>query len=242
MVALMVLETVVIALLAVLVAGLLRSHAEILRKLHDLGIGDEEPVSRLRPKKSATRARPASTPAYDLVGATPSGGAAAIGVVGASHPTLLAFLSTGCLTCDDFWRAFAAEEGLSLPGRDTRLVIVTKGLEEESESRLRRLAPQHLPTVLSSQAWADYRVPVSPYFILVDGPSGRVVGEGAAATWPQVSSLLEQAMADADLAAERSPALDTADREARADRELFRAGIHPGHASLYPVGPPEQDR
>ncbi|MGH9053093.1 MAG: hypothetical protein ACRDWX_08800, partial [Acidimicrobiia bacterium] len=88
----------------------------------------------------------------------------------------------------------------------------------------------------------DYQVPVSPYFILVDGPSGRVVGEGAAATWPQVASLLGQAMADAGLAVERSAGLDTADREARADRELLRAGIHPGHASLYPAGPPEEGR
>ena len=242
MVALMVLEAVVIALLAVLVAGLLRSHAEILRKLHDLGMGEEESVSRLRVERSVAHSRTGSTPAHDLVGTTPSGAAAAIGVVGASYPTLLAFLSTGCLTCADFCQAFAAEEDLSLPGRDTRLVVVTKGLEEESESRLRRLAPRDVPTVLSSQAWADYRVPVSPYFILVDGPSGRVVGEGAAATWPQVASLLEQAMADAGRAAEGSAALDTADREARVDRELLRAGIHPSHTSLYPVGPPEEGR
>src|SRR3954447_16785066 len=35
------LEAVVIALLAVLVAGLLRSHAEILRKLHALGVSPD---------------------------------------------------------------------------------------------------------------------------------------------------------------------------------------------------------
>ena len=39
MVVLVVIEGVVLALLVLLVAGLLRSHAEILRTLHDAGIG-----------------------------------------------------------------------------------------------------------------------------------------------------------------------------------------------------------
>ena len=38
MVALVVLLTIVVALLGVLVAGLLRSHAEVLRTLHDMGV------------------------------------------------------------------------------------------------------------------------------------------------------------------------------------------------------------
>ena len=44
MVALAVVLSVVVVLLAVLVAGLLRSHADILRALHDLGVGVGEPA------------------------------------------------------------------------------------------------------------------------------------------------------------------------------------------------------
>ena len=39
-------ETVVLILLTLLVAGLLRSHAQILRALHDLGIDLDEPALR----------------------------------------------------------------------------------------------------------------------------------------------------------------------------------------------------
>jgi hypothetical protein len=170
---------------------------------------------------------------------TPDGNGKAIGVVGADHSTLVAFLSSGCGTCGDFWRAFASGEAASLPGRDTRLVIVTKGPEEESVSAVRGLAPPAHATVMSSQAFVDYAVPVSPYFILVDGPSSRVVGEGAAASWSQVANLLEQAAADAGLAtdgaARRAPRPRAGDvREARADVDLLSAGITPGHPSLYP--------
>ncbi|MGH9167441.1 MAG: hypothetical protein ACRD02_06400 [Acidimicrobiia bacterium] len=62
MVALMMLEAVVIGLLAVLVVGLLRSHAEILRKLHDLGLGEEEPA-RWREGRSVAHSRTGSTAA-----------------------------------------------------------------------------------------------------------------------------------------------------------------------------------
>jgi hypothetical protein len=78
---------------------------------------------------------------------------------------------------------------------------------------------------MSTEAWLQYGVPATPYFVYVDGPSGHIVGEGSAATWEQVTSLWSQALAD-----ER-------DAEARADRELTRAGIHPGHPSLYPTQP-----
>ena len=44
MVALAIVLSVVVLLLAVLVAGLLRSHADILKALHDLGVGVGEPA------------------------------------------------------------------------------------------------------------------------------------------------------------------------------------------------------
>ncbi len=57
---------------------------------------------------------------------------------------------------------------------------------------MRSLAPPAIPTVMSSEAWDDFGVPVAPYFILVDGPTGSVVGEGAATSWPHVRELLQR--------------------------------------------------
>jgi len=69
---------------------------------------------------------------------------------------------------------------------------------------------------------------VTPYFVLVEGATGAVIGEGSASSWGQVRSLIGQAVADSDA---RSGA---GDDEMLADRELRKAGIGPGHESLYP--------
>jgi hypothetical protein len=89
---------------------------------------------------------------------------------------------------------------------------------------------------MSTQAWDAYGVPLSPYFIYVDGATGEVAGEGSAGAWPQVESLLTDALADAELARGEGPRArrdDTATRLARMDDALSAAGIGPGHASLY---------
>lgn len=241
MTTLVIIESIAIGLLAVLVAGLLRSHAEILRRLHDLGAGlDDGSSSRLARPVAPGVAEPriaADGPAVDVTGELPSEGAATIAVTGVEHFTLLAFLSSGCATCAGFWEDFQ-NRNLDLPGSNTRLVIVTKGRDAESPAAVMHLAPPHHATIMSSEAWDDYRVPVSPYFILVDGMSGEVVGEGAATTWRQVDSLLRQAMADAGVV-DRRGRLNGREREARADAALAAAGIEPGDPSLYPGGAPE---
>ena len=270
MTVLVVLLALVVALLAVLVVGLLRSHAEILRRLHELGAGIYDGDEGTTVEPSATggvrtpvelRTRPGvpeprstegmvATDAHDVAGVTPTGAAALAGVVGTGHTTLLAFLSSGCGTCADFWRAFGDGAGTRLPGRDTRLVIVTKGREAESVSAVATLAPAGVTTIMSTEAYDDYAVPANPYFILVDGPSGRILGEGAAASWQQVATLLGQAAADAGMDIDGSPLRRAApdgrmtgpERAARADADLLEAGIGPGHPSLYPdelVGGPD---
>jgi len=216
MLALVVIEGVVVLLLGVLVAGLLRSHAEILRRLHDLGVGLDEPAGSGGPTSLPTPA--VAQDAHDVLGVTVDDEAAAIGVVGAGHDTLLAFLSSGCATCERLFR----EEPV-LPSR-TRLVVVAKSPEEESPFALRELARPGTTLVMSTSAWTDYAVPHSPYFVLVDGSRGRVRGEGAATSWRQVAGLITQALADAT---------DGARRESRADAELLAAGITPGHETLY---------
>jgi hypothetical protein len=91
-----------------------------------------------------------------------------------------------------------------LPG--ARLVVVTKDAAFESPSRLRDLAPRHVPVVMSSAAWEHYRVEASPYFIYVDGPSGQVASEGSAVSWEQVRSLLRDAVADQEMFRARAAA------------------------------------
>lgn len=247
MTALVVIEGMALLLLGVLVAGLLRSHADILRRLHELGAGDGEtapgsfgPVDLefpVAPGRALPKAVPGtSAAAVDVEGATPRGEAVRLAVAGAGHDTLIAFLSSGCLTCQSFWKAFTDTARLGLPA-GMRLVVVTRSAAEESVSRLRELAPPGLPVVLSSQAWDAYEVPVAPYFVQVSGPEARVVGEGAASAWEQVAELVRTSTGDR--AAQRSGPSDLdapsagARREERADSELLAAGINPGHPSLY---------
>jgi hypothetical protein len=205
MTVLVALLTVVVALLAVLVAGLLRSHAEILRSLHDLGI-DRDPDASDRPSRPAglTVPRPAARmeprPALDIVGITPSGDAASIAVVGAERSTLLAFLTSTCTMCGEFWSSFSDAARYPVPG-DARVVVVTKGEEAESPTRLRTLAPADVPVVMSSTAWGGYDAGFAPHFAYVDGPSGQIVGEGMAATWDDLVGMLEQALVDAGIVA-----------------------------------------
>lgn len=244
MTVLVVLLGTVVVLLAVLVAGLLRSHADILRALHELGVNLDpaiEPSSGgsidLRTKPGVAAPREVTGGPHDVTGVTPAGGPTKLAIAGSSELTLLAFLSSGCRTCAGFWEAFGDPTRRRVDGLDAELVIITKGPENESESSILNLAPGGVRTLMTNEAWLDYNVPVSPYFILVDGT--RVIGEGAAATWEQVVNLLKQAMADAGVASSgratkvsRRTALD---REQKIDQELRRAGVEPGDPSLYPT-------
>jgi len=244
LIVLVTLQTAVILLLAVLVAGLLRSHADILRRLHDLSAGGHHgvPVS-IRPSPppahelgdhdmvAPPRAGAATGIVFDVSGATPFDDAISVSVTPARVDTVLAFLSGGCSTCASFWEAFGDERSLGLPG-GTRLVVVTRGPGRESPATLRRLSPADVPVIMSDEAWEDYGVPGSPYFIYVNGPRGTVTGEGSAPTWPEVVSLLRDSLDDAS-AGGRGLDLRGDDREARADRALMASGILPGDPRLY---------
>jgi len=194
---------VVVALLALLVAGLLRSHTEILRSLHGLGIDPDAPETPSRPAGAAVpraEARVEPRPAPAIVGFTPSGDAASIAVVGTGRSTLVAFLTSTCTMCAEFWSAFSDATRYPVPG-DARVVVVTKGEEAESSTRLRTVAPAGIPVVMSSTAWDAYAAGFAPYFAYVDGPSGQIVGEGMAATWDDLVETLERALADAGISA-----------------------------------------
>jgi len=255
----------VVLLLAVLVAGLLRSHADILKALHDLGAGVGDPTGDAHdhgagPSTAAGAQVPLtmgptlaadrdSTSAPTLAGVTPSGDALAIAPASAGTLTLLAFLSTGCASCAEFWESFRQPDRLGLSA-GTRLVVVTKGPDREIPGEVADLAAPGLMVLMSSDAWTDYEVPGSPFFVLVDGTAGRRVGEGVANHFSQVAELVRRAEVDAaaftlDIRTGRDVGLDGPARESANDRELLDAGIGPGDPSLYPTsledlyGPPD---
>ncbi len=207
LVAVVVAETMILALLSVVVVALLRSHAEILRRLpepaadtaerpHDepivLNDGPRLPAHLPSPRRRATEA-------HDIAGTTPAGDAVAVSMAVGSN-TVLAFLSTGCLTCRTFWDGLQPAVRTPLPG-EARVVVVVKDPAFESPSRLRELAPPDVQVVQSSRAWEDFGIEMSPYFCFVDGATGEVRSEGAAMTWEQVASLLRDALLDEELAA-----------------------------------------
>jgi hypothetical protein len=206
--ALVVVETMVLALLAAIVVALLRSHAEILRRLPEL---DEAPPAApssplLVPDAPAIpehlpspRRRP--TEAHDVSGVTLDGDPVIVSMRSGTD-TVVAFLSSGCLTCRTFWDGLRPSARQPLPG-GARVVVVVKDPSFESPSKLRDLAPDDLTVVQSSAAWEDFGVAMSPYFCFVDGTSGAVRSEGSAMSWEQVASLLSDALLDEEVAARR---------------------------------------
>jgi hypothetical protein len=235
-------ETVLLVLLVVLVAGLLRSHAEILRRLGpesargDAGPGaDTEPAGLARPVPPRATARDGGDArAPELAGVTPRGDAVKLAFDGRGGASiLLAFLSSGCTSCATFWETLGAR---SLP-TGLEAVIVTRGADREQRSRLRSLAPDRVPVVMSSEAWQDYAVPGSPYFVLVE--DGAVKGEGVATTWQALSSLLADAIEEQREAGAGGSATE---RARRIDETLIAAGIAPDHPSLFPGQAPRAAR
>lgn len=202
-------ETVVLALLALVTVGLLRNHAELLRRLpddaHDGHADDAHGFEPATHRAGATipshlpGPRGAATPVADISGPTLDG--AQIAISPAKTDTLVAFLSSGCLTCKTFWDGLQPARRDALPG-GARLIVVVKDRDKESPSRLRDLAPPDLPVVMSSKAWDDYGVTMSPYFLFVGASSGTVRSEGAASSWEQVRSLLTDSLDDERLAKE----------------------------------------
>ena len=269
MTVLIVLETVVLVVLSVLVVGLLRSYATVLDRLHRLDGGEqgEAGVSAVRPEfrtvdgvpppaSSAGRAAAGTTDAgrssvagvgadreqwaaaHDVSGEGLFGEIVSVRTVGVDHDTVVVFLSSGCSGCTTFWEQLSDRGGVAAVG-NARVLVVTKSPQDESIGLLRELRPAGVDLIMSSQAWADYAVPGSPYVIVVDGVSGRIKGEGSGTSLTQVSGLMRQAYGDGAsapaLRSVRKPRSDT-EREVDVDRALLAAGIGPGHPSLYADG------
>lgn len=227
-------ESLVVLLLAGLLVGLLRNHAEVLRRLAIL--------EERRAKRYQLPGRDGETPtAKDIAGETLNGGAVQIPVATSTEGILIAFLSSGCSTCAGFWQALR-EEGPATLSRWVRIVIVTRDRNNESPSVLSQLAPKDIELVMSSDAWTAYDVPASPYFYYVR--EGMVAGEGTAVTWQQVKSLFRDYVQDLELTHDYRRFVDIDGRSqhlaplrgpddiVRDDQELAESGITPDHPSL----------
>ncbi|HTZ45920.1 MAG TPA: hypothetical protein VMB79_18815 [Jatrophihabitans sp.] len=238
MTALLVVETVIVAVLCVLVAGLLRGYASVLRRLHQLDGGAlpnaGPPPFRTVPAIPEPAAgqriegRDEWAEAHDIEGISLRGEIVSVRTVGVEHDTVLAFLSASCEGCAGFWHELAADW---VTPTGSRLLVVTRSAAEESPSVLSQLCPPQADLVMSSQAWADYAVPGSPYVVVTDGRTGRVKGEGSGTSFSQVGGLIRQSIEDG-----RHPAMKPdADRrrERDIDRLLLSAGIGPNDPSLY---------
>jgi len=265
LVALDVVVVVAVALLGFLVAGLLRSNAELTRSMHQMGFdlgpsgpggpGGPGPHGRgaaggvttavpLHAGSSAggtssrrpTPARPDVADIASLAGLTPSGDSVSLAVGDVGHDTLVAFLTSGCQTCRTMWDSFRGDV-TDVPG-GARLVVVTRGSEAESPGAVAELAGPRLPVVMSTSSWEHYDVPYAPYFIYVSGPAGRITGEGVASTWEQVKTLLANAVADRVTSPAAPPGVIEVDRSwARAGADAEREARIDRDLSAAGIGP-----
>ena len=167
MTALVSVETVLLVILVVLVAGLLRSHAEILRRLGPPG--SEPDFADAGVPTSAAPRRASGTPAAPIAGVTPGGDAIALDLSapGAGDAPRLPLQRLLHL------RGLLGRAGRAQLPAGVEAVVVTHGSERERPAAPAQLAADGVPVIMSSQAWIDYEVPGSPYFVLVD----RVIRE-----------------------------------------------------------------
>lgn len=203
----MTVDTVLVVLVGLLVVGLLRAHAEVLRRMSVLenstyagsndGSSQAQQTVELPTRRMSVHLPPIRSedpPAVDIQGLTLQRGTTKI-AVGNGTNTLLAFLSSGCLACEPFWKGMHSNESPLSIG--SRVVVITKDPSYESTAKLVKLAPPNALVVMSSKAWEDYKIEAAPYFIHVDGQHGRVTSEGSASSWDQVDSLLGEAILEA---------------------------------------------
>ena len=223
----------IVVFLGMLIIGLLRSHGEILRRLESQGAGtgdahNHESAITLSATKTATRSVP------DIAGVDPQGSPVVASVTLGDDPTLLAFLSTSCSSCTMFWENLDSSTRYFGDHRH-RVVIVTRGEDEESPTRTISLARGSADVIMSSSAWEEFKVPGAPYFVLVDPGSGIVLGEGSASTFDALEEFLMDASNDQQWDRKRAKKHKSdAVREAKIDDELRASGLEPGDPRMYP--------
>jgi len=107
---------------------------------------------------------------------------------------LLAFLATRCDGCGEFWQGLRDSATVGLP-ESVAVVAVTRGPGTVSSADVREVAAgiTRVPVIMSDAAWTDYRVSAYPFFVLVDAPGRRVVGETVGFGWSDIVSMVRAA-------------------------------------------------
>jgi hypothetical protein len=221
---------VIVAFLGLLLVSLLRTQAEILRRLDSLGIrldDDESSAPIALSSRSAAR-----TSTSEISGVNPSGEPVVKSLQIGQDPVLVAFLSTTCTSCSEFWQAFDSDSMVFHNAR-YRVLVVTLGPSEESPTRANKLSMGDVDVVMSSEAWASFEVPGAPYFAVVESGTRQVIGEGSAADMSALATFLGDAAGDRRWDQSNLKDRTDADRERIIDEELNRAGLHPGDPRLY---------
>ena len=237
--------TIVVAVLGVLLAiallfivALLRSHAEILRRLAAIEAAFDGDVWQQRPRAARAledgrrgrrwRERPGGM-ATDIGGQTLAGdpvrvsfgrrvAAHAAGLHGHRLPGLRPAVGRVA-------RRSSPDTGGRAAARRHKGTRSASAWRDCSNS-----PPAEANLVMSTRAWSDFGVTSTPHFVLVRG--GEIAGRGSATSWAQITTFLTDAEDDDRIYSAR--ALDTNGRAGRAERALADAGIGPDHPSLYP--------
>jgi hypothetical protein len=129
-----------------------------------------EILRRLRPIPASV-GRP-TTRSADVRGVGTDGLFAHVRVEGERQPVLLLFLSSECLGCRDLWEGLGElYDGLA---GVARLAVVTRGPDVEDAQAIVQLsgavgAERLVPLVMSSDAYAHYRVTGPPFLVVAGG-------------------------------------------------------------------------
>ena len=128
MLVLTIIDTVLLVLALIYIVALLRSHADILRRLAlvEAGVGSQAPADVPPAGERAV------SQASDVAGNTLTGDAVKLSLGAGSPETLLAFLTSGCAACGPFWAGLRDRE--QLVGIDERVVVITHDMARESAS------------------------------------------------------------------------------------------------------------
>lgn len=124
-----------------------------------------------------------------LVGTTPDGSSRSVDLAAPGGRTLLVFLTSSCVTCRDFWAEFRGDLARGLPGR-TGVLIVTEDPADERDAVVQELAPDTVPVLMSSTTWRRFGVAAAPFFVLVEGGTGRILAADTAADGAAVLRLV----------------------------------------------------
>jgi hypothetical protein len=152
-------------------------------------------VVGLRPIPSGSSSVSESRPASDLVGVSPAGDRVEVVIGELDRLVLLCFLHIRCDGCEQFWQGLRHDGSpVELPDTVTA-VVVTKGPGSVEPVEVARLAAglNHVPVVMSDDAWTDYLVSAYPFFVLVEPGSRSVLGESVGFGWSDVRSMISAA-------------------------------------------------